>query len=150
MTRLLSLLFVLALLPVAPALAEPAPPAGMNVTAIFRGDARLAAKVTLAWKEKPLGEALAELGRQLRVPLRAGNFTADDKVTLFVDERPAAEALGLIERHFDFHWVHAGSNGYELTQTSDSLRREMALRDKAVAARLAAIRARMDAIARLA
>jgi hypothetical protein len=152
MIRLPWLLSLFAALTLAPAFADPAPASGApdRTPAIFRDDARLAAKVTLAWKDRPLGEALAELSRQLRVPLRAGNFTLDDKVTLFVDEKPAAEALGLIERHFDFHWVHAGSNGYELTQTSDSLRREMALRDKAVAARLAAIRARMDAIARLA
>src|SRR5947209_5341146 len=116
MIRLPWLLSLLALLALVPALADPAPASSAPVwtPAIFHDDARLAAKVTLAWKDRSLGEALAELSRQLHVPLRAGNFTMDDKVTLFVDEMPAAEALGLIERHFDFHWVHAGSNGYEL------------------------------------
>src|SRR5947209_1629409 len=126
MIRLSWFLSLLVLPALAPALADPAPPAAAQAQtpAIFRDDARLAAKVTLAWKDKPLGEALTELARQLHVPLRASGFTMDDKVTLFVDEKPAAEPLGLIERHFDFHWVHAGG-GYELTQTSDSIRREM-------------------------
>src|SRR5437016_6086773 len=67
---------------------------------LLESDARLQAKVTLAEKERPLGELLADLAKQLKAPLSATRDTADDKVTLFVRDRPAAEVLTLIAQHF--------------------------------------------------
>src|SRR5712691_8890325 len=72
------------------------PEARAALPAVFRGDTRLQAKVTTALKDRPLGEALALLGREVDVPLRARPETVDDKVTLLVDHRPAAEVLTLI------------------------------------------------------
>jgi hypothetical protein len=119
------------------------------IPAALRGDARLDQKATAAHKNEPLGQVLAQLGRQIQVPLSANSDTADDKVTLFMEQRPAAEILALIGQMFDFQWYQKGS-GYELGQSSNSKRREATLREKALAARLAAIRARMDLLVQIA
>src|SRR5262245_49670604 len=68
------------------------------VAAVFRGDTRLDQKVSLTQKNVPLGEVLPPLGRTLHVPLTANVDAADDKVSLFLKERPAAEVLSLVAR----------------------------------------------------
>src|SRR6187200_3068688 len=67
-------------------------------------DPRLAGLVSVVCKDQPLGEVLPMLGAQIGVPLRAGRNTADDKATLQLDDRPAAEVMALLARHFDFQW----------------------------------------------
>jgi beta-lactamase regulating signal transducer with metallopeptidase domain len=121
---------------------EPVPPA-------LRGDHRLDAKVTLACKNQPMGELLASLGSELKVSLRANPRTADDKVSAFLDQRPAVEVLALLARHFDFKW-YRNEGGYEIAQDAASMRREAALRDGEAATQFAQLRTRMEAIARLA
>src|SRR5688572_19450208 len=81
-------------------------------------DARLAVPVSLAWKDRPLGEILGALGAEIGVSLRAGRDTADDKATVLLDERPAAEVMALVGRHFDFQWVRSGES-YELVQSGE-------------------------------
>src|SRR5207302_817309 len=119
------------------------------IPALFRGDARLETKVSVAQKDRPLGEVLTDLGGKLGVRLVAGRETADDKATLFLDERPAAEVLALIARQFDFQWQR-NQGGYELTQDLASKAREAKLREQDRAAQIGAIQARMDPISRLA
>src|SRR5690349_1285547 len=144
MRRVLSLLCLLSLLP-SRAGSEP-PAAGKSDEAApvaFRDDARLQKKVTLAYKDAPLGELLGAVGREVKVRLTASRDTADDKVTLFLDDRPAAEALSLIARHLDFQWYRV-ETGYELNQKAGSKRREAALRGEERARQVAAIRERMN------
>jgi hypothetical protein len=95
--------------------------------ALFRGDARLNAHVTLARKERPLSEVLGQLGSQLQVRLSANRATADDRVTLFLDDRPIAEVLALLADQFDFHWSRDG-DGYRLEHLPSAQRREADLR----------------------
>src|SRR5713226_4884880 len=90
-------------------------------------DPRLDVKVTLAEKDRPLGEILSGLRHQINVPLRANRDVAGDKATLFLDERPAAEVLALIARQFDFQWYRV-REGYELEQSIAGKNREAALR----------------------
>src|SRR5207249_3819906 len=101
------------------------------------------AKVTLAQKDEPLGELLSVLGRTLHVPLRARRDTADDKVTLFLTERPAAEIMALLARQFDFQWVHTGSS-YELIQSGESKAREAERRERDWEEQWAVIQAEME------
>jgi hypothetical protein len=117
--------------------------------AAMRGDGRLAPRMTLAAKNRPLGELLPALGKQIHVALTASRDTADDKVTLFLDQRPAAEVLGLLARHFDFDWTRR-DDGYELIQTTASKRREAARRQADVAEQFHAINAHMRRLAQLA
>lgn len=100
-----------------------------NRPAVLRGDARLDAAVTLAHKDRPMGEVLTALGKDLGIRLVAARETADDKVTLFVDGRSAAEVMALLARHFDFQWQRS-HGGYELTQDLDSRAREAARRER--------------------
>jgi hypothetical protein len=102
-------------------------PAGA-VLPLFRDDARLRARATLASKDQPLRELLAVLSRETAVPLKAGLGTADEKVTLFLDQRSAAEILSHLARHFSFRWFRL-ARGYELRQEPDEARREAKLRE---------------------
>lgn len=95
--------------------------------ALFRSDTRLQPRITLAQKERPLGEVVAALGSQLQVRLSCTRATADDRVTLFLDNRPAAEVLALLADQFDFHWSKQGET-YQLEQSLAAQRREADLR----------------------
>jgi hypothetical protein len=114
----------------------------------FKDDARLETKVSLAEKDRPLGELLSDLGARLQVPLTAAPDTADDKVSLFLDQRPAAEVLQIIARQLDFQWTRRRS-GYELSQSTASQRREATLREKEIEPQLQAIEARMRLLAQM-
>jgi hypothetical protein len=98
------------------------------VLRIFRDDARLRAKATLTTKNLPLRDLLTELSKETSVPLAAGLGAADEKVTLFLDERPVAEILSHLARHFNFRWFRL-SRGYELRQEPGEVRREAKLRE---------------------
>src|SRR5207249_3980014 len=80
------------------------------------------------------------LGKEIQVPLSAGPETADDKVTLFLNARPAEEVLALLARHLHFRWVRR-SRGYELRQDSAERQHEAALRDADLEAEWAELRA---------
>jgi hypothetical protein len=112
-------------------------------------DARLQTKVTLGWKDRPLGEALAALGQEIHVPLRASRDTADDGVTLFVAQRPATEVMGLLARHFEFQWYRRGE-GYELGQSAEARQREAALRRQDLEAQLASLAVALERRPRMA
>lgn len=128
-------------------------PAGLLDTspaaAALRGDDRLDVPVTLAQEYTPLSRVLRLIQDRVGVKLAATGDTADDKVTLFLDRRPAREALALLARHLDFRWYRKGA-GYELAQDVPSKRKEAELRARASAAGLAAIRDRMALTRRLA
>ncbi len=119
-----------------------------SVLPLFRGDARLAAKADLAWQDRPLGEALPELGKQLKVRLTASPATADDRATLFLQDRPAAEALSLLARHFNFQWSR-DRDGYQLGQSTAAARREAVLRAEDLIAQLRPAHERLLRMAQL-
>lgn len=119
------------------------------VPAIFREDGRLRTKISVAVKDEPLQDLLAALSQQTSVRLTAGPETADDKLTLFVDERPSAEVLSLIARQFRFHWLPI-SRGYELRQEGSERAREAVLRDADLDAEWAELRAWTERLERLA
>ena len=102
----------------------PAPPG--RVDAALRGNPRLEAPLTLEEKNRPLRELLPQLGRKLGVRLGAGRETGDDKATLCLTARPAAEALSLLARHLGFRWVREGEE-YRLIQDLAGKQREQAL-----------------------
>ncbi len=119
--------------------AEPLTPDGRGLAE----DPRLAVKATLAIQDQPLGAVLTAFGRDIHVRLRASRETTDDKVTLFLDQRPAAEVMELLARQFDFHWSRTAS-GYVLTQSRESQEREAIRRGQALQARLAALQTEME------
>jgi hypothetical protein len=118
------------------------------VPSVLARDARLEAPLAVAVKDRPLGEVLPELGKKLDVPLTAARETADDKITLFIKERPAREVLALISTHFDFQW-RRDRDGYRLGQDLASRRREAAIREAKDAAEIALLRRKLERIAAL-
>jgi hypothetical protein len=54
------------------------PPAGVQIPTVLARDARLEAPLAVKVKDRPLGEVLPELGKELGVPLSAARETADD------------------------------------------------------------------------
>jgi hypothetical protein len=111
-------------------------------------DERLVGEVTVAVKDRPLGDVLPEIGKKLGVPLTAARETADDKITLFIKERPAREVLALISDHFDFQW-RRDRDGYRLGQDLASRTREQALRDARDAEEMAAIQRKLSRVTAL-
>lgn len=96
------------------------------VDALFRDDPRLKARLELGAADRTLGELIPSLGKRWQVRLVADRSVADDKITLFLKARPAAEVLTLIGRHLGFRWLR-NREGYELTQDLAGKRREQAL-----------------------
>src|SRR5437764_3102879 len=90
---------------VAPLAAAAAAREGDGGTALLQDDARLGTKVSLALKNQSLGEVLADLGARIHVRVVASPDTADDKVSLFLDQRTAADVMALLARQFDFRWI---------------------------------------------
>ncbi|MCL6650549.1 MAG: hypothetical protein K6U89_19805, partial [Chloroflexi bacterium] len=76
---------------------------------------RLKRSLSLEAQARPLGELLAELTRELALPLEADRDVADDKVSLFFREQPAGEMLALLAEKLGYHWV-ARAGGYQLQQ----------------------------------
>src|SRR5581483_6192325 len=117
--------------------------------AVLAADARLASPISLAWKDRPLGDVLPNLGQRLNTVLAAGRTVADDKVTAFLDGRPAAEALAILADHLNMRWKKT-PGGYELGQDPAQRQREADLRKLELSHQYARLQARMDRVAALA
>ena len=116
--------------------------------ALLSREPKLERKVTLAWKSRPVGAAVVELGKTLGVSLSASADAADDKITAFLDQRPAAEALSLVAEELRFQWLRRGS-GYQLSQSETSKREEARLRDDERADQWASLQAQIARINRV-
>jgi hypothetical protein len=115
--------------------------------AVLRSDPRLERKVDFAIRDRPLGEALAEIGRRAQTPVLAGAAVRDDRVTLFLRDRPVSEVMAVIAAHFGFRWVRT-RGGYEL-QDAGAAQREQAQREADDSAEWEEIRAWTRRVAQL-
>jgi hypothetical protein len=80
-------------------------------------DPRLGRRVTLQLKGESVDDFCAVLEARTRVPLRAAPGVADEKISVFVKERPAREVMGAVARLRGGRWAQtagAGADGYEL------------------------------------
>jgi hypothetical protein len=130
------------------ALNLPASAARVAIPQVLRDDSRLAASLSVTVQDRPLGDLLPELGAQLGLQLSAARETADDRVTLFIRDRPGREVLGLIAEHFDFQWRRTGS-GYRLGQDQPARNREQRRRQAELAAEISVLRAQIEFLAHL-
>lgn len=85
-------------------------------------DSRLFRKVTLGLKGASLEELCTELARQTEVRFEAARVVADDKVTVFVKDRPARELMRGLVRLLDLQWERSGSDGAYAYRLGQSLR----------------------------
>ena len=83
------------------------------VAACFQGDRRLLPALDVAEQDRPLGDWMKSLSAKLGLPLSVTRNIADDKITAFLDRRPAGEVLTLIARHQGLEWIK-GKSGYLL------------------------------------
>jgi hypothetical protein len=99
----------------------------------FAGDDRLVARHPLRVVGQPLREVLAGLTQKTGIPLTASAAVAEDKVVLFVQDRPLGQTLNVLARFFRFTWLRDGKPGeytYTLTQTIRQKRAEDEEREK--------------------
>jgi hypothetical protein len=111
-------------------------------------DARLFKKVTLQLKATSLEEFCAELERQAGVRFRASRGAQDEKVTVFVKERPVRDVMREVARLFGYYWARSGEEGtyrYELIQDLRSQLAEEEMRDRDLRAALVALDEQMAA-----
>jgi len=110
-------------------------------------DARLLHKVTLREKGVALSDFCAELQEQTGVELSASRAVADEKVTVFVKERPARDVMREVARLFGYFWSRSGGEGklrYILDQDLKSQLAEEELRNRDQHAALLALDAEMQ------
>ncbi|MCS7209019.1 MAG: hypothetical protein NZ874_05540 [Fimbriimonadales bacterium] len=75
-------------------------------------DARLHTCITVWLKLEPLRDALRMIGRQVGVPLRCTDAIAQEKVCIFVEDRPAHEVLTQLTRLMRYEWHPHEEGGY--------------------------------------
>ncbi|MFN3650526.1 MAG: hypothetical protein ACK47B_13190 [Armatimonadota bacterium] len=93
---------------------------------VLAAEPRLQRSLTVTEQDRPLSEVLSGLSRRLGVPLRAGSDVRDDKVTLFLRDRPAAEVLRTLEEALELRWLRSES-GFLAAQDPAVTRRERTL-----------------------
>jgi hypothetical protein len=116
-------------------------------TASRAQDARLLRKVTLHEKGVALSDFCAEVQAQTGVELSASRTVADEKVTVFVEERPARDVMREVARLFSDFWSRSGIEGkyrYMLEQDLKSQLEEEELRNRDQHAALLALDAEME------
>jgi hypothetical protein len=104
-------------------------------------DARLARKVTLAFKATALSDLCDRVREETGIHLVAGRSVADEKVTLFCKELPLRDVMRQLSRPFGYTWLRNREPGaksqepgaayrYELTQDLRSQLMEEELRNR--------------------
>lgn len=99
----------------------------------FVGDSRLQAKRTLRFVDATMQDFLADLTQQTGVAFFTDPSVAEDRLNLFVFDRPLADTLRAVAAFFQFEWVRTGSGGqagYTLRQNVAIQRREEEIRSR--------------------
>jgi hypothetical protein len=109
-------------------------------------DARLFRKVTLQLKGVSLDDLCVEMGKRAEVKMQASRGVQDEKVTVFVKDRPVRDVMREVARLFGYMWARAGEPGayrYELMQDLRAQLAEEELRLQDLNAALLALDAEM-------
>ncbi|MCS7300559.1 MAG: hypothetical protein NZ556_03275 [Fimbriimonadales bacterium] len=86
-------------------------------------DTRLQSRITVWLKLEPLRDALRAISRQTGVSLRCVDSIAQEKVCIFVEDRPAHEVLTQLARLLRCEW-HAHEAGGCILRVPDAVRAE--------------------------
>lgn len=114
--------------------------------ASLASDARLQRPVSLWLKMTPLGDALKAIGRETGVSLTCSSTINQQKVAMFVRERPAHEVLTLLANTFRYEWrVREETNGYMLVVPDEVRRQEQSVSRALREARRAALQDLIEA-----
>lgn len=110
-------------------------------SASLPNDAALDKHVTLAVKGEALSDVMPTLEKQTGARVRAAKEIADQKVTIYVDDKPLREVMQGLSSLFGYFWsVKSYSTGtiYEIWQDEKSAKALTSQREKAIDAALRA------------
>ena len=113
---------------------------GWTQPAHLADDARLQGRIVVWLKMEPLREALRTVSRQVGVPLQCVDSIAQEKVCLFVENRPAHEILEQLARLLRYEWHESAGGGYILRVPDSTRLEEEQARNQLRAQRLQALR----------
>jgi hypothetical protein len=119
----------------------------------FDGDSRLQSKRTLRFVDSSMRDFLADLTQQTGIAFFTDPSVAEDRLNLFVFERPLAETLRAIAAFFQFEWARTGAGGqagYTLRQNAAMQQREEEIRSENALSTAELLREETEAFARLA
>jgi hypothetical protein len=89
----------------------------------FRDDERLAKPISMRLKIAPLSSFVKELGKEAGVGIFVAQNIADRKITAIFKDKPAKEAMAMVEKTFFCEWKK-DSAGYRLVMSRESQRQE--------------------------
>ncbi|MCS6918826.1 MAG: hypothetical protein NZM28_03570 [Fimbriimonadales bacterium] len=112
-------------------LAQPAP---------LESDALLQRRITVWLKMEPMRDALRQIGKQTGVTLRCIDAIAEEKVAIFVEDRPAHEILSQLAKVFRYEWRTHEDGGYMLYVPDETRLQEEKLENALREARRQALR----------
>jgi len=107
--------------------------------ATLTDDPRLQPRITLWLKMEPLRDVLRTASRQTGVPLRCQDAIQHHKVSIFVEDRPAAEVLTRLALLFRYAWRKDGE-AYVLYVPDETRQQEESVLRAAREARVQALR----------
>jgi hypothetical protein len=103
-------------------------------------DALLQRRITVWLKMEPMRDALRQIGKQTGVALRCQDAIAEEKVAIFVEDRPAHEILTQLAKLFRYEWRKNDDGGYTLYVPDETRLQEEKIANLTREARRKAIR----------
>jgi hypothetical protein len=112
---------------------------GVAQPAKLSEDALLQRRITVWLKMEPMRDALRQIGKQTGVALRCQDAIAEEKVAIFVEDRPAHEILTQLAKLFRYEWRKNDNDGYTLYVPDETRLQEEKIANLAREARRKAI-----------
>jgi len=113
--------------------------ASLAQTAPLREETLLQRRIRVWLKMEPMRDALRHIGKQTGVALRCQDAIAEEKIAIFVEDRPAHEILTQLASLFRYAWRKDEDGGYTLYVPDETRLQEEKMRDFTRAARQKAI-----------
>lgn len=100
----------------------------------FAGDVRLEASLSLSFREKTFPDFLADISEQTGIRFFTDTSVQNDRVTIFMHERPLGECLLAVARLYGFEWrrlEQTNPPAYLIAQPQSAREEEQAERERA-------------------
>ncbi|MFN7017928.1 MAG: hypothetical protein ACK4RG_01480, partial [Fimbriimonadales bacterium] len=113
---------------------------GQGQPAALDSEPLLQRRITVWLKLEPMRDALRSIGKQTGVALRCIDAIAEEKVAIFVEDRPAHEILTQLAKLFRYEWRKDESGAYTLYVPDATRLQEEKMRNAVQVARRQALR----------
>ncbi|MFN4033598.1 MAG: hypothetical protein ACK4ME_08290 [Fimbriimonadales bacterium] len=118
---------------------------GQGQPAALENEPLLQRRITVWLKLEPMRDALRSIGKQTGVSLRCIDAIAEEKVAIFVEDRPAHEILTQLAKLFRYEWRKDESGAYVLYVPDATRLQEEKMRNAVQEARRQALRELIEA-----